>query len=131
MKQPFASHTALVPVLACIASILFSANLYQFLQHTFRKWNFECPTDTAECHNMPAQEWHVHINSVSPAPHEPTSIHLLRAPHSVEISVDHSQEIQDMVDRTASVLVLLQKARALHVEVDDSELEQDNSASGM
>ncbi len=41
-------HVSLVPVLACIAALLFSANFYQFLQKNLKKWwgwDFSCPTE--------------------------------------------------------------------------------------
>ncbi len=41
-------HISLVPVLACIAALLFSANFYQFLQKNLKKWwgwDFSCPTE--------------------------------------------------------------------------------------
>ncbi len=41
-------HISLVPVLACIAALLFSANFYQFLQKNLKKWwgwDFNCPTE--------------------------------------------------------------------------------------
>ncbi len=41
-------HVSLVPILACIAALLFSANFYQFLQKNIKKWwgwDFDCPTE--------------------------------------------------------------------------------------
>ncbi len=47
-KKLFTYHSPLVPVLACIAALLFSANFYQFLQKNLKKWwgwDFDCPTE--------------------------------------------------------------------------------------
>lgn len=47
-KKPFIAQSSLVPVLACIAAILFSANFYQFMKRNFKKWwgwDFRCPTE--------------------------------------------------------------------------------------
>lgn len=53
-KKPFIAQSSLVPVLACIAAILFSANFYQFMKHNFKKWwgwDFRCPTEEVCVHD--------------------------------------------------------------------------------
>jgi len=47
-KQPFIARSSVVPVLACIAALLLSANFYQFLQKNLKKWwgwDFSCPNE--------------------------------------------------------------------------------------
>ena len=61
-KKPFIAQSSLVPVLACIAAILFSANFYQFMKHNFKKWwgwDFRCPTEEV-CHRTHTLEFHRH-----------------------------------------------------------------------
>lgn len=51
-KKPFVAQTSMVPVLACIAALLFSANFYQFMQKNFKKWwgwDFRCPAEQVDC----------------------------------------------------------------------------------
>ena len=57
-KKPFVAQTSMVPILACIAALLFSANFYQFMQKNFKKWwgwDFQCPLEQVDCHEM-----HIH-----------------------------------------------------------------------
>jgi exonuclease VII large subunit len=47
-NEPTVVRSSWVPILACIAALLFSANFFQFLQKHFKKWwgwNFTCPTE--------------------------------------------------------------------------------------
>lgn len=62
-KKPFVAQTSLVPVLACIAALLFSANFYQFLQKNFKKWwgwDFTCPIEQVDCHRHEMHELQEH-----------------------------------------------------------------------
>ena len=62
-KKPFIAQTSLVPVLACIAALLFSANFYQFLQKNFKKWwgwDFTCPIEQVDCHRYEMHELQEH-----------------------------------------------------------------------
>ncbi len=62
-KKPFIAQTSLVPVLACIAALLFSANFYQFLQKNFKKWwgwDFTCPLEQVDCHRYEMHELQEH-----------------------------------------------------------------------
>ena len=62
-KKPFVAQTSLVPVLACVAALLFSANFYQFLQKNFKKWwgwDFSCPIEQVDCHRHEIDVEHRH-----------------------------------------------------------------------
>ncbi len=67
-KKPFVAQTSMVPILACVAALLFSANFYQFMQKNFKKWwgwDFTCPVEQVECNEMhmqyaPGMERHEH-----------------------------------------------------------------------
>ena len=53
----------MVPVLACIAALLFSANFYQFLQKNLKKWwgwDFTCPVEQVDCHRHDVEELQEH-----------------------------------------------------------------------
>ena len=62
-KKPFIAQTSMVPVLACIAALLFSANFYQFLQKNLKKWwgwDFTCPVEQVDCHRHDVEELQEH-----------------------------------------------------------------------
>ena len=91
-KKPFVTMTSMVPVLACIAALLFSANFYQFLQMNFKKWwgwDFTCPVEQVDCHRYEVHDLQEHRRHRKR--HDRPHRHDVQERHTIilELSRDH------------------------------------------
>ncbi len=112
-KKPFIAQTSMVPVLACIAALLFSANFYQFLQKNFKKWwgwDFTCPIENVDCHRHEVElERRKHRKHHKHRKHRPHR-HEVEDRHTIILELDAERKRERLQDAERKLQQNLERA---------------------